>query len=84
LLNAVSFILLFVLPLRSKYSPHLPVFRHPQSVFFPQGERPSSTPIQNNKNYRFVYFNSSFQTGDRKTKDSELNGTKNSANFICS
>jgi len=29
----------------SRYSPQHSAFQHLQSVFFPQGDRPSSTPI---------------------------------------
>jgi len=39
-------------PLRSKYSRQHPVFKHPQSVYFLQDERPSFTPIQNNRQWR--------------------------------
>jgi hypothetical protein len=34
---------------RPKYSPQHSVLICPQSMFFPQGERPSFTPIQNKK-----------------------------------
>ena len=45
-------------PLRPKRSPQNPIFKHLQPPFFPQCERPSFTPIQNNrKNYSSVYFN---------------------------
>jgi hypothetical protein len=45
------------LPLSSKYSQHS-VLKHPQSTLFLSCERPSFTPIQNNRsNYSFVYFN---------------------------
>jgi hypothetical protein len=37
------------LPLRPKYFPQHPVHRDPQSVFFPQCERPSFTPIQDKR-----------------------------------
>jgi hypothetical protein len=43
---------------RSKYSPHYPVLKHPQSMFFPSCERTSFTSIQNNREkYSFVCFN---------------------------
>jgi hypothetical protein len=43
---------------RSKYSPQHPILKHPQSVFLPQYQRPSFTPIPNHRqNYSFVYFN---------------------------
>ena len=35
-----------------------PILKHPQPTFFPQCERPSFTPIQNNRqNYSFVFLN---------------------------
>jgi len=37
------------LPLTSKYSPQHPVLRHPQFMFFSLCERPSFTPVQNNR-----------------------------------
>jgi hypothetical protein len=37
-----------LIPLRSKYSNQNPVLKHPQFMLFPQRERPSFTPIQNN------------------------------------
>jgi hypothetical protein len=44
--------------LRSKYSPQHPVLKRPQSVFLPQCQRPSCTPIQNQRqNYSFVCSN---------------------------
>ena len=44
--------------LRPKYSPQSPILKHPQPVFLPQCERPSFTPIQNNRqNYSSVYLN---------------------------
>jgi hypothetical protein len=48
----------YFIPLWSKYYSQNPVLKHPQSMLFPQYERPSFTPIQNNwQNYGFVYFN---------------------------
>jgi hypothetical protein len=38
-----------VIPLRSKYSPQHPVLKHPQSMFLPECQTPSSTPIQNHR-----------------------------------
>jgi len=47
----------FVL-LRPKYFPHHRILKHPQPTFLPQCERPSFTPIQNNRqNYSSVYQN---------------------------
>jgi len=43
--------------LRPIYSPQHLILIHPQPTFFPQWERPSFTPIQNNRqNYSSVYF----------------------------
>jgi len=39
----------YLVPLRPKYSPQHPILRHPQATFLPHCERPSFTPIQNNK-----------------------------------
>jgi hypothetical protein len=36
-------------PLRPKYPPQHPILEHPQSLFLPQCERPSCTPIQNDR-----------------------------------
>jgi hypothetical protein len=45
-------------PLRPKYSPLPPILKHPRPKFLPQCERPSFTPIQNNRqNYSSVYLN---------------------------
>jgi hypothetical protein len=47
--------------LRSKYSPQHPILEHPQPMFLPQCQRPSFTPIQNNRqNYSSVYPNTTF------------------------
>jgi hypothetical protein len=44
--------------LRSKYSLQHPVLKRPQSMFLPQCQRPSFTPIHNHRqNYSFVYAN---------------------------
>ena len=46
------------LPVRPKYSPQHPIFKHPQPTFLNQYQRPIFTPIQNNRqNYLFVYLN---------------------------
>ena len=39
----------YVVPPRSKYSPQHHVLKHPQLPFLPQCQRPSFTPIQNNR-----------------------------------
>jgi hypothetical protein len=47
-----------LVPLSPKYLPQHPILKHPQPVFLPSWERPSSTPIQNQKrSYSSVYFN---------------------------
>jgi hypothetical protein len=44
--------------LRSKYSSQHPVLKHPHSMFLPQCQRPSFTPIRKHRqNYSFVYSN---------------------------
>jgi len=53
---AVSSIPPLPLPPSSKYSPQHHVLKHPQLPFLPQYQRPSFTPIQNNrKNYSSIY-----------------------------
>jgi hypothetical protein len=50
--------LFYLVPLWPKYSPQHPVLKHPQLTFLPQCERPSFTPIQNNRqNYSSAYLN---------------------------
>jgi len=47
---------LYLVPLRSKYPPQHLVLKHPQPPFLPQCQRPSFTPIQNNRqNYSSIY-----------------------------
>jgi len=46
----------YLLPPRSKYSPQHHVLKHPQLPFLPQCQRPSFTPIQNNRqNYSSTF-----------------------------
>jgi len=48
----------YLIPLRTKYSPLHPILKLPQSMFLPQYEWPSFTPIQNNKqNYCSICLN---------------------------
>jgi len=48
----------YLVPLRPKYSPQHPILKHPQPTFLPQCQRPSFTPIQNNRqNCSSVYLN---------------------------
>ena len=48
----------YLFPLRPNYSPQHPILKHPQPTIFPQYERPSFTPTQNNRqNYISVYLN---------------------------
>jgi len=55
---AISSIPPYLIPPRSKYSPQHHVLKHPQLPFLPQCQRPSFTPIQNNRqNYSSIYFN---------------------------
>ena len=47
-----------LIPVRPKYSPPHPIFKHLKHTFLSQCERPSYTPIQNNRqNYISVYLN---------------------------
>ena len=49
--------LYYLVPLRHKYLPQHPVLEHPQPMFLPQCDRPSSTAMQNNRQlYGSVYF----------------------------
>ena len=43
----------YLVPLKPKYSPQHPILKHPQSRFLPQYQRPSFTPIQNNRQLFF-------------------------------
>ena len=53
-----SLLLCHLVPLGSKYPPQHPILKHPQSRFLLQCERPSFTPIQNNRqHYISVYLN---------------------------
>jgi hypothetical protein len=46
----------YLVPLRAKYSPKHPILKNPQSTLLPQCQRPSFTPIQNNRqNYNSVH-----------------------------
>jgi hypothetical protein len=44
------------IPLWSKYSPHHPVLKHPQSTFLPQCRRPNFKPILNLLSFRYSLF----------------------------
>ena len=46
----------YPVPPRSKYCPQYHILKHPQLPFLTQCQRPSFTPIQNNKqNYSSIY-----------------------------
>jgi len=50
--------LLYLLPLKPKYSSQHSIFRHTHPMFFAQCDRPVFTPTQNNgQNHCFEYFN---------------------------
>ena len=67
----------YLVPPRSKYSPQHHVLTHPQLPFLPQCQRPSFTPIQNNRqNYSSIYF----WIATWKTKVSAPNDSKH---FLC-
>ena len=67
---SISSIPPFLFPPRSKYSPQHHVLKHPQLPFLPQYQRPSFTPIQNNRqNYSSIYLDLLifwYQTGRQK------------------
>ena len=63
----------YLVPPRSKYSPQHHVLKHLQLPFLPQCQRPSSTPIQNN---RQDYSSLISWTATWKTKDSAPNDSK--------
>ena len=77
----------YLVPLRPKYCPQQPILKSPHPKFLPQSERPSFTPIQNNrKNYSSVglnFFYFYFWAADWKTKDSAPNGIKHFLTSIC-
>ena len=51
-------LLRYLVPPSSKYSPQHHVLKHPQLPLLPQCQRPSFTPIQNNRqNYSSIYLN---------------------------
>jgi hypothetical protein len=49
----------YLIPLRPKYSPQHPIYKHPQPTFLTQYERRNITPIQTTGNYTvlnvFIY-----------------------------
>jgi hypothetical protein len=46
----------YLITLVPKYSPQHPILKHPQPMFLPRCQRPSFTPIQNNRqNYNPLY-----------------------------
>ena len=54
--SLLCILLHYLVPPRSKYSPQHHVIKHPQLLFLPQCQWPSSTPIQNNRqNYSSIY-----------------------------
>ena len=54
--NEISSIPPYLITLSSKYSPQHHILKHPHLSFLPQCQRPSFTPINNNrKNYSSIY-----------------------------
>ena len=45
----------YLVPPRSKYSPQHHILKHHQLPFLPQCQRPSNTPIQNNRQNYYYY-----------------------------
>ena len=64
-----------LLPLRYKYPSQHPILKNPQPTFLPQCEQPTSTTIQNNRQY---------YTSAWKTKDSAPNDSRHSLISVCS
>jgi len=60
----------YLVPLRAKYSRQHHIIKNPQPTFLPEYERPSFTPIQDNRrNFISVYFNLcafKYQSGKQK------------------
>ena len=74
-----------LIPLMPKYSPQHPLLKHPQPMFLPQCERPSSHPYKTTGKIIvlyiliFRYLNSKLED-----KDSGPNDRKHSLTSICS
>jgi hypothetical protein len=75
----------YSLQLRPNLFPQRPIIRHPQPMFFPQGERPSFTPIKNKKqNYsKKIVYSLFYYTAEAKAKVSGQNNSRHSLKFIC-
>jgi hypothetical protein len=58
----------YLVPFRPKYPPQHPILEQPQPMFLPQCERPSFTPIQNNRQI-IVLFILIFVFLDNKLED---------------
>ena len=71
----------YLVPPRPKYSPQHPILKHPQPTFLPQCQRPSFTPIKNDRQNYSSSLN--FWIANWKTEDSALND-KHSLTSICS
>ena len=60
----------YLVPLRPKDSPQHPILNHPQSTFHPPCERPSFTPIQNDRQNYSISKSLNLWIANWKTKDS--------------
>ena len=69
----------YLVPHRPKYSPQHPILKHPQPMFLPQCERPSFTPIQNNRQH---YSSLNLGVVKRKTKNSPPTNRKHSLTSV--
>jgi len=74
-------LLWYLVHLRPKYSSQHPILKHPQPTFLPQCERPSCTPIRNNRqNYSSVLI---FRFLESKLED-KIFCTNDSQHFLTS
>ena len=84
LIMSFSSVPCYLVTLRPKYSPQLPILKQPQLTSLPQCERPGFTRIQNNRqNYSCVYLN--FYVFELKIgrRDFAPNGSKHYLSSNC-
>jgi hypothetical protein len=56
LIMKFSSLIFYLVPLRPTFFPQHPILKHSQPTFLPQCQRPSFTPVQNNRqSYCSVY-----------------------------
>jgi len=66
-----SWLLCYHVPLRPKYLPQHPILEHPQPMFLPQCERPSSSPIKTTGHNIIVLYIFSFMFVDSELEDKD-------------